>query len=61
MKRRIRNRTQWLAGLSTRELVIILMELGHAQDEEPGIAPDVSEACAVLRRELLRRECPVAV
>jgi hypothetical protein len=57
---RSRNRLEWLATLSTRELVIYLMELQHVADDQPELAGEVSDACAVLRRELFRRELPAA-
>ena len=48
----------WLNGLSTRELVIILLELARAREEEPSIEGEVNNACAILRQELHRREWP---
>ena len=54
-------RTEWLAGLTTRELVIYLMELRHAARQDVALATEVSEACAELRAELLSREWPTAV
>ncbi|HLQ31683.1 MAG TPA: hypothetical protein VK457_03265 [Chloroflexota bacterium] len=57
--RRQHSRIDWLLGLSTRELVIYLMELRRAVDQQPELTPEVEEACTVLRQELLRREWPV--
>jgi hypothetical protein len=54
-------RREWLATLSTRELVIYLMELRRARLEEPGLSNEVESACAELRIELLTREWPAAV
>jgi hypothetical protein len=58
--KRPRNRLEWLSALSTRELVIYLMELQRVQEQQPGLADEVGEACDVLRQELLRRETPAS-
>ena len=55
MKRRV----DWLSNLTTRELVIYLMELQRAAEQQPELVAEVEDACAVLRHELLRREWPV--
>lgn len=54
-------RKGWLATLSTRELVIYLMELRRTRLQEPTLADEVDSACAELRQELLTREWPAAV
>ena len=54
-------RTDWLSQLSTRELVIYLMELRRARLLQPDIASEVDDASAALRQELLRREWPASV
>jgi hypothetical protein len=51
-------RREWLAALTTRELVIFLMELRRMWLQEPKLAAEVNAACAELRKELLRREWP---
>lgn len=61
MNRRWQNRADWLATLSTRELVIFLMELNRARQEQPELEGEVVDACAVLRAELRHREWPVHV
>ena len=54
-----RKRREWLAGLSTRELVIYLMELRRASLLQPELTSEVDEACDALRAELGRREWPL--
>ena len=54
-----RKRRQWLAGLSTRELVIYLMELRRASILQPELTQEVDDACGALRAELSRREWPL--
>ena len=54
-----KKRREWLAGLSTRELVIYLMELRRASLLQPELAAEVDEACGALRAELARREWPL--
>ncbi|MBV8087644.1 MAG: hypothetical protein JO247_22780 [Chloroflexi bacterium] len=53
------SRTEWLAALNTRELVILLMELQQVRLEQPQLAGEVDDACEALREELLQRERPV--
>jgi len=53
------SRTDWLAGLNTRELVILLLELQRVSLEQPQLSGEVDDACVALRDELLRRERPV--
>ena len=53
------SRTDWLAALNTRELVILLMELQQVGVEQPLLAGEVDDACGALREELLQRERPV--
>ena len=45
--------------LSTRELVIYLMELRRACDRQPELSTEVNDACRALRTELARREWPI--
>jgi hypothetical protein len=56
MDRRARNRLEWLASLTTRELVIYLLELQRACELQPELTPEVDDASGALRDELLRRE-----
>lgn len=49
-------RKEWLARLSTRELVIYLLELRRTRLQEPTLADEVDSACGELRQELLTRE-----
>jgi hypothetical protein len=53
------SRTDWLAALNTRELVILLMELQQVRVEQPCLAGEVDDAAEALRDELLQRERPV--
>ena len=53
------DRSEWLARLNTRELVILLMELQQVRHQEPNLVSEVDDACAALRFELLQRERPV--
>jgi len=53
------HRRAWLAMLSTRELVIYLMELRRACDRQPELSTEVADACRALRAELARREWPL--
>ncbi len=52
--------SEWLSTLTTRELVIYLMELRRALDQQPELVSEVGHASAALRDELLRREWPVS-
>jgi hypothetical protein len=52
----MQKRKEWLAALSTRELVIYLMELRRTGLDQPELAAEVETACAALREELLARE-----
>ncbi|HEX6511718.1 MAG TPA: hypothetical protein VF157_05430 [Chloroflexota bacterium] len=59
MKHRTQARLDWLAKLTTRELVIYLLELRRVVDQQPELAAEVEDACVALRSELLQREWPV--
>jgi hypothetical protein len=61
MQRQRHSRLEWLSTLSTRELVIYLMELQRVEEQQPELGGEVDDACTVLRRALFLRECPLPV
>jgi len=52
-------RAYWLASLSTRDVVLFMMELRNLLEQEPALAADIHDACSALRAELQRREWSV--